>query len=166
MYQDGLKVFNFTYPDEKENPLPSTAFDQMRIVSNMRGFFTDLQIFSRFFKTDDMVAWTTSCSQSKGDIFSWDKTKLDTSQTTDKNVTFLRFDLSEACPDPNKKVTMQQPKISASSEQRCIKFCRSLFNSSTNPYLITSIRDKSARLKLFNFNFSIEKVLSITKNRL
>ena len=33
------------------------------------------------------------------------------------------------------------------------KICRSLFNSSTTPYLITPIRVKSARLKLSNFNF-------------
>ena len=45
------------------------------------------------------------------------------------------------------------------------KVCRSLFNSSTTPYLITTIHDKSARLKLFNFIFSIGKVLSITKKQ-
>ena len=54
-YQDGLKVFNFTYTDEKENPLSPTAFAHIRIGSNMRGLVTDLQIFNRFFQEDEMV---------------------------------------------------------------------------------------------------------------
>ena len=50
MYQDRLKVFNFTYGEEKEDPLPPTTFELMRIAANMRGLFTDLQIYNRFSK--------------------------------------------------------------------------------------------------------------------
>ena len=69
MVQDGLKVFNFTYGDEKEDPLPNTSFDIIRIGSNMRGLFTDLQIFDTYFEEPDLIAWTTKCDERKGHIY-------------------------------------------------------------------------------------------------
>ena len=105
MYQDRLKVFNFTYGEEKEDPLPPTTFDLMRIAANMRGLFTDLQIYNRFFKEDDMVTWTSSCPRTKGEIFHWDRTTVNTGQSTEKNVTFIKMDLSKVCPDPSKPLT-------------------------------------------------------------
>ena len=56
-YQDGLKVFNFTFGDEKEDPLPPDTFSDIRIAANMRGLMGDLQIYSNFFNEDD-----TGCS--------------------------------------------------------------------------------------------------------
>ena len=118
MYQDGLKVFNFTYGDEKEDPLPSRAFEHIRIGYNIRGLFTDIQVYSRYFKEDEMITWTTSCPGTKGEIFDWDKTRVNIVESTGKNVTFMKMDSSEVCPDPNKPVTMQQPRITASGADR------------------------------------------------
>ena len=118
MYQDGIKVFNFTYKDEKEDPLPSTTFEHLRIGANMRGLFTDVQVYNRYFMEEEMITWTTSCPGTKGEIFHWDKTRVNIGETTGKNVTFLKMDSSEVCPDPNKPVTMQQPRIAASGADR------------------------------------------------
>ena len=118
MYQDGLKVFNYTYGDEKEFPLLPTTFHKIQIAANMRGRFTDFQVYRKYFNEDDMVTWTTGCPGTKGDIFNWDRTKLNISGTTEKNVTIMRMDLSEVCPDSSKPVKMQLPKISASGNGR------------------------------------------------
>ena len=118
MYQDGLKVFNFTFGDEKENPLPATAFDKILIGADMRGLFTDLQVYREYFNEEDMAAWTGGCPGTKGEIFNWDKTKLSISGTTEKNITIVRMDSTEVCPDASKPVRMKLPKISASGDGR------------------------------------------------
>ena len=118
LYQDGIKVFNFTYGDEKEDPLSSSFFEHIRIGANMRGLLTDVQVYNKYFNEDKIISWTTSCPGSEGEIFNWDRTKLNTKETIGKNVTFVTMDSSEVCPDPGKLVTMQQPRISASGTDR------------------------------------------------
>ena len=118
MYQDGLKVFTFTFGDGNEDPLPSTAFEHMRMGENLRGLFSDVQVYNRYFKEDEIITWTTSCPGTEGEIFHWDKTRVNIVETTGKNVTFMKMDSSEVCPDPNKPVTMQQPRLTASGAAR------------------------------------------------
>ena len=84
----------------------------------MRGLFTDLQVYNKYFNEDKIISWTANCPGTKGEIFHWDRTKINTKETTGKNVTFVRMDSSEVCPDPSKPVTMQQPRISASGTDR------------------------------------------------
>ena len=80
MYQDGIKVFSFNYTDIKEDPLPSSAFERIRIGVNMRGLYTDLQIFSHFMGEKQLSSWTSKCDNSKGDIFTWKRHDVDTQQ--------------------------------------------------------------------------------------
>ena len=77
MYHDGLKVFSYQYKDEQEKPLRSNFFENIQIAKNMRGFYTDLNIYSKFFEKDDLIEWTTSCRHENGDIFSWDINKVE-----------------------------------------------------------------------------------------
>ena len=46
MYQDGLYVYSYTFTDEKEDPFPPNTFQTLLIGRNMRGLFTDLNIYS------------------------------------------------------------------------------------------------------------------------
>ena len=80
MYQDGIKVFSFNYTDIKEDPLPSSAFERILIGQNMRGLYTDLQIFSHFMGEKQLSSWTSKCDNSKGDIFTWKRHDVDTQQ--------------------------------------------------------------------------------------
>ena len=70
-YQDGLKVFSYTYIDEVEDPMPSDTFKNLLIGKNMRGLLTDLNIYSSFFDDDAMIDWTKGCAQKEGDIFAF-----------------------------------------------------------------------------------------------
>ena len=92
-YQDGMKVFGFTYPDKVEDPFPASLFENLKIGENMRGLFTDLHIYSSFFDKEAMIAWTTGCDQKDGDIFKWDKDKVkitpkSENQTKSRNAKF------------------------------------------------------------------------------
>ena len=46
MYQDGLYVYSYTFTDEQEDPFPPNTFQTLLIGRNMRGLFTDLNIYS------------------------------------------------------------------------------------------------------------------------
>ena len=117
-YQDGLKVFSHLYSDEVENPLPSYFFANLEIGNNVRGLYTDLNIYSSFFTEEEMIAWTTSCDVAEGDIFSWDASKVKPVQTEGVNVSVVRMDKSEVCPDPNKNVEKQKPIKSGESQEK------------------------------------------------
>ena len=77
MYHNGQKIFSHTYEDEIELPMPEDSFDLIQFGWNMRGGFTDLQIFNEFFDKNESIAWTTSCMQKEGQIFNWDKKKIE-----------------------------------------------------------------------------------------
>ena len=79
-YLDGLKVYQYKYEYEQQEPLPSNAFDVMLFGWNIRGLITDVQVYNSYFEEDDLKNWTTTCTSSKGEIFSWDKTKLNITQ--------------------------------------------------------------------------------------
>ena len=111
-YQNGIKVFGFTYLDEVEDPLPSDTFKNLLIGSNLRGFITDINIYSYFFEEDAMVEWTRGCAQKKGDIFAWNTTNLNTALEEKMNVTIVSVDKKDICMDPNKKIKPQRPDLS------------------------------------------------------
>ena len=117
-YQDGLKVFSHLYSDAVENPLPSNLFEMVEMGINVRGLFSDLNIYSSFFKEEEMIAWTTSCDVAGGDIFSWDTSKVELLQTEGKNVSFVKMDKSEVCPDPNNRVERQKPIKSSDGQTK------------------------------------------------
>ena len=83
MYHNGLKIFSFTYGDEVELPLPKDSFNLMQFGWNMSGRFTDLQIFNKFLDHNESIAWTTSCTGEEGEIFSWDKKKIELLEVRD-----------------------------------------------------------------------------------
>ena len=101
--------FNFT--DEKENPLPSDLFANTQIGRNLRGSFTDLNIYSSYFNDKDMIRWTTGCDHSGGDIFAWDTSKLKLSEKID--VSIVKMDKKEVCPDIGGTTPIQKPKKNA-----------------------------------------------------
>ena len=75
MYMDGLKVFSFNFQSKAEI-LPADAFENIRFGWNMRGSLTDLQIYPTFFDESNLISLTTSCGGKGGEIFTWDKAKV------------------------------------------------------------------------------------------
>ena len=80
MYQDGLQVFTFNFTDEKESPLPSTAFDLIQLGWNMRGLITDIQVYDEHKDGDFLSSWTSQCGNKPGNIFSWNQKKINIKQ--------------------------------------------------------------------------------------
>ena len=117
-YQDGYKVFSHRYSDQVEDPLPATTFQNVEIGYNVRGLYTDFNIYSSFLAEEDMIKWTTSCDVADGDIFSWDASKMRKIDTDGKNVSFVKMDRSEVCPDPNKKVLKQRLTKSSNGKEK------------------------------------------------
>ena len=118
-YQDGHKVFSHFFTDEVESPLPNVMFDNVEIGHNFRGLFTDLNIYSSFFKEDDMKDWTSGCSQEGGDIFQWAPNKVNMIETENvKNVSFIKMDSTEVCPDPDKKFPREKPVKSTEGTEK------------------------------------------------
>ena len=115
-YQNGQKVMSFTFTDEKENPLPSDLFANTRIGKNLRGSITDLNIFSTFLDDKALIKWTTSCDERGGDIFTWDASKLELSQDID--VSIIKMDKKEVCPDVTKQIPIQRAKKVAKKTER------------------------------------------------
>ena len=70
-FYNGLKVYSFNYSDLVEGPMPPDTFHYIVIGGNMRGLFTDLQIYDRMFNEEEMKAWTSSCDRNEGEIFRW-----------------------------------------------------------------------------------------------
>ena len=97
-----------------------TLFDTLTLGINMRGRITDLHIYSEFYEEKELRAWTSSCSRSEGDIFSWDTSKLNTTQkeSSQLEMTIEDINKNDICPDPNKHAEMQQPTQSARTGQR------------------------------------------------
>ena len=90
-------------------------FETVLIGKNMRGLFTDLNIYSTFFGEQDMVNWTRGCEHHNGDIFSWDANKVNTTleENDPKDVTIIKIDKNEICLDPNtKNIDIQKPSRS------------------------------------------------------
>ena len=106
MYQNGLNVYHYNFIDEKEDPLPSNTFKKVSIGKNMRGLYTDLNIYSSYFDDKEMISWTTGCDHTGGEIFTWDKTKLNitNNENTPNNVTIIQIEKSEVCPNINQLV--------------------------------------------------------------
>ena len=114
-YQDGHKVFSYHYTDKVVRPFPPTMFDKLAVGENLRGLMTDVNIYSSFFTEKDMKAWTSSCNYDDGDIFAWAPKKVIINEANDgKNVSFIKLDQSEVCPDPN--VMTQKQKTIESTE--------------------------------------------------
>ena len=111
MYHDGLKVFRYLHKDIQDNPLPANLFEDLKIGLNLRGLITDLNIFSKYFSEEEMVTWTKSCQLTKGDIFSWNKSRLNITQKEDSplSVSFVTMDKKDVCPNPTEIVVMQEP---------------------------------------------------------
>ena len=78
--QDGLKVFGFNFPDKREDPLSSDHFKYLHFGFNFRGMITDVQIFDRYFDEKEQISRTTGCGIEKGEIFSWDPSRLNITQ--------------------------------------------------------------------------------------
>ena len=104
-YQDGLKVFSFQFTDEKEDPLFANTFSKIEIGGNMRGLFTDLNIYSSYFDDKAMADWTAGCFHEDGDIFRWEKDKIDINQGQDSqiNVSIIKMAKADVCPDKKAK---------------------------------------------------------------
>ena len=119
-FQNGLKVFSFTFSDEVEKPMPSNTFKNLNIGQNLRGQITDLNVYSSFFDEDAMIEWTTGCKERKGDIFSWDATKLNTrmEENATKNITIVTVEKKSVCHDPKGKIKKQLPVLSASKSKK------------------------------------------------
>ena len=79
-YQDGLKVFGFNFPDNREDPLSSDFFKYLQFGYNFRGMITDVQIFDKFLTEEEQISRTTGCENKKGKIFSWDPLKINITQ--------------------------------------------------------------------------------------
>ena len=108
-YQDGYKVFSYHFTDKVVRPFPPTMFDNLSLGRNFRGLMTDLNIYSSFFTEEEMKAWTTSCNHDDGDIFSWAPNKIIMIKVDDgKNVSFIKLDQTEVCPDPNVMIQKQK----------------------------------------------------------
>ena len=108
-YQDDHKMFSFHYTDTIVRPFPPTLFDNLSLGKNLRGLITDLNIYSGFFTEEEMKAWTTSCKHDDGDIFAWAPNKVTMIKDDDgKNVSFIKLDQSEVCPDPNQTTKKQK----------------------------------------------------------
>ena len=110
-YQNGQKVHGVQFKDEKEDPLPSDFFGITQIARNLRGLFTDLNIYSSYFDTDALISWTTACNHKGGEIYAWDTTKLNLSQKMD--VSIISMDRKDVCPDPNQQDAIQKPRKTA-----------------------------------------------------
>ena len=106
---NGQKVSSFKYLDDVEDPMPASTFENIVIGINMRGIFTDLNIYDKFFTEEDMISWTSSCLKPKGEIFEWDIQRVKPTKNTSLNVTLTRISSSDVCPEPNKKNKMQEP---------------------------------------------------------
>ena len=48
-------------------------FENLQIGGNMRGLFTDLNIYSKYFSADEMKAWTRTCHKMKMKRGNWTK---------------------------------------------------------------------------------------------
>ena len=79
LYMDGLKAFGFTYQDDSE-PLPANAFEHLRLGYNLRGSLTDLHIYDEYYDEERMISRTRTCEIEAGEIFAWEKTKINIRQ--------------------------------------------------------------------------------------
>ena len=59
-----------------------------------------------------MLSWTTSCTHSGGDIYSWDIKKLKF------DVSFTIVKKAEFCPGPNKEIMKQEPRKKSGKVER------------------------------------------------
>ena len=80
MYMDTFKVFSYTYEDPKEDPLPSSDFENISFGSNMRGLITDLQVYDFYLDDKELAAQAQGCDNKPGEIFSWDAKKINITQ--------------------------------------------------------------------------------------
>ena len=53
-YGNGLKISEYDFQDEVEEPLPKHMFHYIKLCQNFRGMITDLNIFPRFFDDKEM----------------------------------------------------------------------------------------------------------------
>ena len=117
MYGNGLRITDYDYEDENEGPLSKHIFENIVLFQNMRGMFTDLNIYSSFFDEKAMIAWTTGCDNKVGEkIYSWDTSRLNITQTLDSplNVSFIKMNKDDICPDPEYQEQVQEPSKLAS----------------------------------------------------
>ena len=134
---NGLKAFSFKFTDKEELPLPAGSFQHVKIAQNMRGMFSDLQIYSSYFNTEAMIAWTTACTDNMGDIINWNKDTLNIMENREgPNATILAIDRKDICPNNLKPITMQKAK-ETSSTKRIKRYKRShLSGSFVNSVLV------------------------------
>ena len=135
-YQDGQKVHGMQFSDKRENPLPGDFFAATQIGRNLRGLFTDLNIFSKYFDTKALINWTTGCDPKRGDIFPWDISKLNLSQKMD--VSFIKMDKKEICLKTDQQLSVQKPKKNARKSTRR-RFKPELMANKTNDNFVIEI---------------------------
>ena len=90
-YQDGLKVFGFNFPDEREDPLSADHFKYLQFGFNLRGLITDVQIFDRYLTEEEAITRTTGCQDQKGEIFSWDPLKINITQVSHRDKVNINY---------------------------------------------------------------------------
>ena len=112
MYQNGLKVFSFNYTGDVKYNLDG-MFENLIFGQNIRGLITDVNIFSDFFDEEKIKDWTRKCDQQKGDIFSWEPSKLTTTEGFE--ITVEAIETSEVCMNVRKPVESQPPSKSSKS---------------------------------------------------
>ena len=117
-YINGQKAFSFQFTDKEELPLPARSFELVKIAQNMRGMFTDLQIFSSYYDDDEMVSWTTSCNSDSGDIIDWNKNKIFIQDNDDEpRANLIAVDKKDVCPGDSKPTPRQKAKETMGAER-------------------------------------------------
>ena len=76
LYIDGLKAFSFNFEDDAQ-PFKANTFEHTRLAHNLRGSLTDVQIYDSYFDEERMISRTKACDVEPGDIFAWDKSRID-----------------------------------------------------------------------------------------
>ena len=109
LFQDGLKVYSFVYQDEIEDPLPSNTFEKVVIGSNFPGLMTDVNIYSTFFKEEDIIKISSGCEELQGDIFGWDTDKLSMIEESNMVTKIITMDSQEICLDQSQPVPERTP---------------------------------------------------------
>ena len=119
-FGNGLKITEHEYADESDLPLPADTFDKMKLLSNVRGLFTDLNVYSEFFEEEQMVTWTTGCNHNDGDIYKWDTNQLNLTHSQSFISSVVQKNKNEICIVS--KQTIQSPsKLASQSESRIFK---------------------------------------------
>ena len=89
--------------------MPANTFEDVVFGVNLRGFYTDINIYARFFTEKEMKTWTSSCTQSNGEIFAWNAGKVNITQGfgSPLNVTISSKSRREVCQIPTSRRSLK-----------------------------------------------------------